>query len=67
MVRTLSTVARGSSDPSARRSTTRTAMPCRANVMAAVRPAGPAPITTTGLTPPSDVSILLSFVRRIVF
>ena len=46
--RRLTTVARGSEDSSARRSTSIVSTPSRASEMAAASPAGPAPATTTG-------------------
>ena len=47
IVAVLTPVARGSGDGAARRSTTSVSIPARASVMAAVRPAGPAPTTRT--------------------
>ena len=48
MVRTLTPVARGSGDRLGLRSTSSEPMPLRARVIAATRPAGPAPAITTG-------------------
>ena len=48
MVRTLTPVALGNPDSSARRSTSNDATPWWASVIAVVRPAGPAPTINTG-------------------
>ncbi len=67
IVRTPRTVARGSSEPTARRSTRRTSMPCRARETAAVSPAGPAPTTTTGRTRPAvSGAIIRTYFHRTI-
>ena len=54
--RVLITVARGSGDGSARRSTSRHSTPWRASIVAAASPAGPAPTISTGTSFESRIS-----------
>ena len=66
MLRMLTVVALGRLDSSPRRSITITSMPARASVSAAVRPAGPAPTTSTCVSS-SSAAISLPFLCPATF